>query len=366
MKGSTVRCLVLGFALVPALVAAQSGKVQLSLTDTGVTLVAENATPREILTEWKRVTGATVVGLEGLAGTPLTLRLENVSEREALDAVLRTTAGRMYVDRDQPASGQSQFDRIVVVPASSKPATATTAAAAPPQAPAQAYQPEENVDQVGVDAVFEDQNAAAEAEAEEAFAEAAGEPAAEGEQAEAWGSSPTPVPAPTGPVVGPDEEVTPPTSTDFDYANPQRYFQMRARQMQERLRAQREGGANTSQSQSQAGSVYVPGGQGSGGVTVVGGGNAGSSGSTQSTAPGTSSVPRATPTPTPDQGAQDADTQDQTPDTPYGLPSNVLPGSQAPPPGSPAYQGRYFNPYLPAGQQAGQSGQKPPQQQEPR
>lgn len=351
MKGSTIRRLVLGFALVPALVAAQSGKVQLSLTDTGVTLITNNATPRDILTEWKRVTGATVIGLEGLRGAPLTLRLENVPEREALDAVLRATAGRMYVDRDQPASGQSQFDRIVVVPARSKPAVASRAAASraatPAHVPAQVYQPGENMESVGIDEVLEQQNAAAE---EQALADALGEQIAEDEQAEAWGSSSTPVPAPESPVVGPEEEVTPPTSTDFDYANPQRYFQMRARQMQQRLRAQREAG-NTSQT----GSVYVPGGQSSGGVTVVGG-NDGSSGATQSTSPGSSSVPRFTPPP--NQGAQDQDAgtpPSQTPpNMPYGLPPDVLPGSQAPPPGSPAYKGRYFNPYLPAGQQAGQ------------
>ncbi|MGH9163400.1 MAG: hypothetical protein ACRD2X_25865 [Vicinamibacteraceae bacterium] len=359
MKGSTIRRLVLGFALVPALAAAQSGKVQLSLTDTGVTLIAQDATPREILTEWKRVTGANIVGLEGLAGVPLTLRLENVSEREALDAVLRSIAGRMYVDRDQPASGQSQFDRIVLVPAQAKPATAATASARSPQVPAHAYQPDPNAaaGPVSVDEVFEQQNAAAEAEAGEALADVADGSA--GEEEQGWGSSPTPVPAPESPVVGPDEEVAPPTSTDFDYANPQRYFEMRARQMQERLQAQGEGGADTSQT----GSVYVPSGQSStSGVTVVGG-NTGSSTSTQSTGPGgTSAVPRATPTPNQGMqgpGTQGPGTQGQTPNTPYGLPSNVVPGSQAPPPGSPAYRGRYFNPYLPTGPQA---GQKPPSQ----
>ncbi|MPZ16861.1 MAG: hypothetical protein GEV06_02925 [Luteitalea sp.] len=363
MKGSTVRRLVLGFALVPALVAAQSGQVQLSLTETGVTLIAENATPREILAEWKRVTGATVVGLEGLGGAPLTLRLENVAEREALDAVLRGTAGRLYVDREVPASGQSQFDRIVVRPTQPKPAAATRAAATAPQVPAHAYQPNENAEPVSVDEVFEEQNAAAEAEAMEAFADAAGGSAAEGQQAEAAASSPSPVPAPMSPVVGPDEEVNPPTSTDFDYANPQRYFETRARQMQERLQAQREaaaGGADTSQT----GSVYIPGGQSSGGVTVVGG-SEGSSGATPSTVPGSSTVPSATPPP--NQGAQDAGTPGQIPanTTPYGLPSDVLPGSQAPPPGSPAYQGRYFNPYQPSGQQAGQSGSSPSNQKPP-
>ncbi|MPY88305.1 MAG: hypothetical protein GEU99_10300 [Luteitalea sp.] len=352
MTGSTVCRLVLGLALVPALATAQGPQVQLTLTDSGVTLVTENATPREILAEWTRVTGAKVVGGERLAGDPLTLQLENVSERQALDAVLRSAANYIVADRDQPESGASQFDRIVLVPRQSKPAPAAAQTAVAARTRPQPYRPDPNAEPVSVDEILEEQDAAAEAAAAEAAAQMDDQTGATPPT-----GSPTPVPAPVSPVVDPNDPNGEPTSTDFDYANPQKYFQMRAQQMQERLRMQREAGSNTSSGQT--GSIYVPTAQRSG-VTVVGGSATGSQQSGDVTVVGGSTTgSRAGRSTTPTTPGQTTPGHQTTPGTPYGLPSDVAPGSQAPPPGSPAYNGRYFNPYLPSSQQARPQSRQP-------
>ena len=60
-----------------------------------VTLTARNAPLRAILAEWARLGGTTIVNGERVAGPPLTLELNAVSERQALDVILRTVSGYM-------------------------------------------------------------------------------------------------------------------------------------------------------------------------------------------------------------------------------------------------------------------------------
>jgi hypothetical protein len=95
----------------------QAGPVSITLRDGRITLVARDATPRQILAEWAKVGRVSVVNLERIPGGPLSLELKDVSEAQALRTVLRAVAGYMAAPRKVADATLSQFDRIVVMPA---------------------------------------------------------------------------------------------------------------------------------------------------------------------------------------------------------------------------------------------------------
>jgi hypothetical protein len=107
-------------------------EVQLSLQNGRVTLVAKDATVRQILTEWARVGQTTIVNVERIPGGPVTLELSDVPEQEALDVLLRSLSGYMAAPRATAAAGLSHFDRIVVMPTNAPPRAPVSAAANPP------------------------------------------------------------------------------------------------------------------------------------------------------------------------------------------------------------------------------------------
>lgn len=108
--------------------------VQISIHDGRVSLVAKDATVRQILTEWARVGRTTIVNVERITGGPITIEFTNVPEQEALDTLLRSLSGYMAAQRTPVVSDASQFDRIIVMPTTAVPRAAASATA-PPQAP---------------------------------------------------------------------------------------------------------------------------------------------------------------------------------------------------------------------------------------
>jgi hypothetical protein len=126
--------------------AAQVVKVEFA--NGRVSLNAQNAPVRAILAEWARVGGTRIVNGERVAGAPLTLELNNVPERQALEIVLRSVSGYMAGTRPAGTPGVSTFDRIMIVPTSAPAARAATPPPAftPPPPPPQIDQndPEEN------------------------------------------------------------------------------------------------------------------------------------------------------------------------------------------------------------------------------
>jgi hypothetical protein len=110
-------------------------QVNLEFHDGLVNLTTQNAPLRAILAEWARLGGTQVVNLERLAGSPVTLQLTNVPETQALDIILRGTAGYIAGQRTSvAATNQSSLDRIMVVPTAgtAPPAVASRPAATPP------------------------------------------------------------------------------------------------------------------------------------------------------------------------------------------------------------------------------------------
>src|ERR1700704_4389056 len=109
--------------------------VQLIIRNGQVSLVAKDATVRQILTEWARVGQTKIVNVERIPGGPITLELKNVPEQEALDVLLRSVSGYMAAPRAAVVANASAFDRIIVMPTSVAPRAPAGAAAPPPVFP---------------------------------------------------------------------------------------------------------------------------------------------------------------------------------------------------------------------------------------
>lgn len=120
-------CLLVASAL-PA--SAQPFKLQIG--NGRVTLDAVNVSARQILAEWARIGGTKVVGAEKITGAPLTLKLVDMPERQALDIILRNVAGFMAAPRSATSvAGASTYDRILVMATSAGATQAANASTRP-------------------------------------------------------------------------------------------------------------------------------------------------------------------------------------------------------------------------------------------
>jgi hypothetical protein len=128
--------ILLASALVTlAALPAAGQSVKVSFNGGKVSLSAENATVRAILTEWARVGGTRVVNAERVAGPPITVEFKDAYEQQALESLLRGVAGYMVGQRVAPvAPASSGFDRIVILATSTapRPAPVTPAVSRPP------------------------------------------------------------------------------------------------------------------------------------------------------------------------------------------------------------------------------------------
>jgi hypothetical protein len=105
----------------------------LSVRDGLVSLDAQDVTVRQILMEWARVGKTHIVNVERITGGPITLKLDAVPEKQALDIILRTIPGYMAMPRSAQVADASLYDRILIMP------TTTAVAALRPQQPGPAF-----------------------------------------------------------------------------------------------------------------------------------------------------------------------------------------------------------------------------------
>ena len=110
--------------------------LSLEFHDGRVRLTAENVPVSRILAEWARIGGTQIVNGERVPGAPVTLQIVDIPEQQALDTILRGAAGYMVLARDTTSTGASAFDKILVLPTTSR----APAAAALPQPVAQPAQ----------------------------------------------------------------------------------------------------------------------------------------------------------------------------------------------------------------------------------
>src|SRR5438876_1149523 len=132
---SALRTVAVAVSAWLALAPAARAEVQLSIRNGRVTIIAKDATVRQILAEWARVGKTKVVNGERIPGGPLTLELKDVPEAEALDVLLRALSGYLAAPRMSLTSADvSAYDSIIVMPtiaAASSRASAPSSVAAP-------------------------------------------------------------------------------------------------------------------------------------------------------------------------------------------------------------------------------------------
>ena len=113
------------FVLTASATPSWAAGLTLSIRDGLVSLDAQDVTLRQILTEWARVGKTNIINVERITGGPITLKIDAMPEKQALDIILRTIPGYMALPRETPVADASRYDRILIM--------ATTAAVAAPR-----------------------------------------------------------------------------------------------------------------------------------------------------------------------------------------------------------------------------------------
>lgn len=115
-----------------------SADVRVTFANGRVTIIATAATVHEILEEWSRVGGSTFVDADKIPSNErLTIHLENQSELDAIDVLLRSVAGYMVSPASAAASSASAVGRVFILP------TSTPAPYVAPPPPADVALPDE-------------------------------------------------------------------------------------------------------------------------------------------------------------------------------------------------------------------------------
>ena len=128
------RAIVLGLPLVLLSGPALAGPLKLEIRNGRVTLEARDVPVRDILAEWARLGQTRIENREQVGGAPVTLTLNNVPERDALDILLRAVSGYIAAPRALPVQDASMYDVIFVL-AAARPASSQGTGSA--QTPAQ-------------------------------------------------------------------------------------------------------------------------------------------------------------------------------------------------------------------------------------
>lgn len=115
-------CGALAAALTGVATPAAADDISLTITNGRVTLIAQDATVRQILAEWARVGRTQILNGDKMMGGPITLELRDVPEAQALDIVLRSAAGYILAPRlEGQIAGGSEYGRIVILATSQPP-----------------------------------------------------------------------------------------------------------------------------------------------------------------------------------------------------------------------------------------------------
>jgi len=105
--------------------AAAQNNLKVDFHDGRVSVEATSVPVRTILTEWGKVGGTKILGAERISGAPITVKLINVTEAQALETILRSVAGYMAAPRNAGV-GASRYDRILVMATSAVPPAAAS------------------------------------------------------------------------------------------------------------------------------------------------------------------------------------------------------------------------------------------------
>jgi len=131
MTKTILRCVFLAASMAAVSISASAGELKLTMQDGRVSINADNVSLRQILQEWARVGQTKIVNIEKLSGPNVTLQLNNVPEREALDIVLRSANGYIAAPRATPVAGAAAYDRITIFMSTSRPPAQVASAPVP-------------------------------------------------------------------------------------------------------------------------------------------------------------------------------------------------------------------------------------------
>ena len=93
-RSKVMKSLIFGLLILACSVSpCRAAGLQLSIQDGKVSIDAQDVTVRQILTEWARIGKTRIVNIERLSGGPITLKLDAMPEKQALEIVLRTDSG---------------------------------------------------------------------------------------------------------------------------------------------------------------------------------------------------------------------------------------------------------------------------------
>lgn len=114
---------------------ATAQELTLQLDEGRVSLVARGVSVAQVLDEWARLGGTTIVDADTLADSPISVTLESVPEARALETLLRSATGYVAAPRRAGAPGASRFDRILILMSRSPPAPSAISPTVMPASP---------------------------------------------------------------------------------------------------------------------------------------------------------------------------------------------------------------------------------------
>ena len=123
--------LTLALAVAGVAVPAMAGDVKVSFSNGLVTIVATDSSPKQILAEWARQGQVRITNLDRLTGGPVTVQMTDVPEAQALETLLRGTAGYVAEPRVERVVAASSYDRILLMPGVAPAAPAAGASSQP-------------------------------------------------------------------------------------------------------------------------------------------------------------------------------------------------------------------------------------------
>jgi hypothetical protein len=127
-----MKALLVGIATLLVAASTASADVRMTMQNGRVSIVAKDATIRQILTEWARIGQTKIINVDRIPGGPITIELTNVPESQALDVLLRALSGYITALRPVDAANLSQFDRIIIMPTLAAARPAPSSAPPPP------------------------------------------------------------------------------------------------------------------------------------------------------------------------------------------------------------------------------------------
>ena len=101
-----------------------AGEIRIAIEGGRVTLSATETPLADVLAEWSRVGGTRFVGAETLGREPVTLRLVEADEADAIRLLLRSAAGYVAAPRRAGVAGAARYDRVTILAARRTPAPA--------------------------------------------------------------------------------------------------------------------------------------------------------------------------------------------------------------------------------------------------